>query len=135
VILITWILNICEQPTDFPNPTTVDPTRPIGSYNLNGTGFHTCPGLTYAEQTIAEIVKVVFKLKNVRRAAGDAGRLAGFKTIINETETNMFMTPYGTTSPWPGSMFIVVRLFLVVEMIGWLIFSSMTTEFEIICIP
>ncbi|KAJ7923789.1 heme peroxidase [Mycena leptocephala] len=95
------------NPTDFPNPTTVDPTRPIGSYNLNGAGFHTCPGLTYAEQTITEIVKVVFKLKNVRRAAGDAGRLAGFKTIINETETNMFMTPYGTTSPWPGSMFIV----------------------------
>ncbi|KAJ7028392.1 hypothetical protein C8F04DRAFT_1398916 [Mycena alexandri] len=68
--------------------------------------FHTCPGVTYAEQTIAEIVKVVFKLKNVRRAEGDSGKLAGFKQIINETETNVFITPYGTTSPWPGSMFL-----------------------------
>jgi len=95
------------NPSDFPNPTTVDPTRPVESYNLNGTGFHTCPGVTYAEQTIAEIVKVVFRLKNVRRAAGDSGKLAGFKTIINETETNVYLTPYGTTSPWPGSMYIV----------------------------
>ncbi|KAJ7506939.1 heme peroxidase [Mycena galericulata] len=95
------------NPSDFPNPTTVDPTRPVESYNLNGTGFHGCPGVTYAEQTIAEIVKVVFKLKNVRRAAGDAGKLAGFKTVVNETETNVYLTPYGTTSPWPGSMYLV----------------------------
>ncbi|KAF9029808.1 hypothetical protein BDZ89DRAFT_1112449 [Hymenopellis radicata] len=65
--------------------------------------------VTYAEQTIAEILKVVFKLKNVHRAAGDAGRLAGFKTAINETETNLYLTSYGMTSPWPGSMYIVER--------------------------
>ncbi|KAJ7160327.1 heme peroxidase [Mycena filopes] len=94
------------NPDDFPNPTAVDPSRPVTSYNLNGTGFHGCPGVTYAEQTIAEIVKVVFKLKNVRRAEGDSGRLAGFKQIVNETETNVYLTPYGTTSPWPGSMFL-----------------------------
>ncbi|KAJ7078001.1 heme peroxidase [Mycena belliarum] len=95
------------NPADFPNPTAVDPTRPASSYNLNGTGFHGCPGVTYAEQTIAEMVKVIFKLKNIRRAAGDAGKLAGFKSIINETETNVYLTPYGTTSPWPGSMYLV----------------------------
>ncbi|KAJ7785469.1 heme peroxidase [Mycena olivaceomarginata] len=80
------------NPVDFPNPTAVDPSRPRNTYNLNGAGFHTCPGVTYAEQTIAEIVKVVFQLKN---------------TIINETETNVYLTPYGTTSPWPGSMYLV----------------------------
>ncbi|KAF7358979.1 Heme peroxidase [Mycena sanguinolenta] len=95
------------NPTDFPDPLTVDPTRPPASYNLNGAGFHTCPGVSYAEQTIAEIVKVVFKLKNVRRAAGDAGRLAGFRMKVNETETNVYLTPYGTTSPWPGEMMLV----------------------------
>jgi hypothetical protein len=124
-----FFLIVLNQPADFPNPTVVDPSRPLESYNLNGAGFHTCPGVTYAEQTIAEIVKVVFQLKNVRRAAGDPGKLAGFKTIINETETNVYLTPYGTTSPWPGSMYLVVRLQLFRFMVGALIVASMTTEF------
>jgi linoleate 10R-lipoxygenase len=97
-----------SQPLEFPNPKTVDPHRPIASYNLNGVGFHACIGLTFVEQTITEIIKVIFRLKNVRRAPGNAGRLAEFKTIINETETNMYLTPFGTTSPWPGSMYLVV---------------------------
>ncbi|KAF8579879.1 heme peroxidase [Ramaria rubella] len=95
------------NPTDFPNPTNVDPTRPKASYNLNGTGFHGCPGVSYAEHTIAEILKVIFGLKNVRRAQGDAGKLVGFTTVINETETNVYVQPNGTTSPWPGSMHLV----------------------------
>jgi linoleate 10R-lipoxygenase len=108
------------QPTDFPNPTAVDPTRPRASYNLNGTGFHGCPGVTYAEQTIAEIVKVVFGLKNVRRAPGTAGQLVGYTTVINETETNVYVHPNGSTSPWPGSMHLVVRccLFFVAFVSG-----------------
>ena len=51
---------------------------------------------------------MVFKLQNVRRAAGDAGRLPGFTEIVNETETNVFIKPNGTTSPWPGSLYLVV---------------------------
>jgi hypothetical protein len=51
---------------------------------------------------------VVFKLQNVRRASGDVGRLSGFIEIVNETETNVFIKPNGTTSPWPGSMYLVV---------------------------
>ena len=96
------------QPKEFPNPTTIDPHRPKASYNLNGTGFHVCTGAEYAEQTIAEILSVVFKLQNVRRASGDAGRLSGFTEIVNETENNVFIKPNGTTSPWPGSMYLVV---------------------------
>ncbi|KAJ7619752.1 hypothetical protein B0H17DRAFT_1219696 [Mycena rosella] len=57
--------------------------------------------------TITEIVKVVFGLKNVRRVPGAAGSLAGFQTIVNETQTNIYLTPYETTSPWPGSMYLV----------------------------
>ncbi|KAJ7208882.1 heme peroxidase [Mycena pura] len=97
------------NPADFPNPTSVDPSRPASAYNLNGTGFHLCPGVALAVQTIAEVLKVVFKLKNVRRAPGNDGTMLGFKTIVNETETNVYLTPYGTTSPWPGSMNLVVR--------------------------
>ncbi|KAJ7869580.1 hypothetical protein B0H14DRAFT_2571760 [Mycena olivaceomarginata] len=82
---------------DFRNPTAVDPTRPASSYRLLGSGFHIFPGLSFAEQTVAEALKAVFKLKNVRRAAGDAGRLPGFKILLNgTTEMNVYKTPYGT---------------------------------------
>jgi hypothetical protein len=39
-----------HQPVDFPNPDKVDPTRPRERYQLQGAGFHNCPGVTYAEQ-------------------------------------------------------------------------------------
>ena len=105
------ILSLC-QPTDFPDPLKIDPTRPESSYSYNGTGFHKCPGVTYAEQTIAEIVKVVFSLKNVQRAPGNDGKLAGFTTLMNETPTKVYLTPYGMTSPWPGSMTLMVSFLL-----------------------
>ncbi|KAF8878553.1 hypothetical protein BD779DRAFT_1474745 [Infundibulicybe gibba] len=95
------------NPNEFPNPTSINPARPKELYNLNGAGFHNCPGVTYAEQTIAEILRVVFRLKNVRRAPGRAGRLNGFTTVVNETETNMFINPIGSVSPWPGSMHLI----------------------------
>ncbi|KAF8878550.1 heme peroxidase [Infundibulicybe gibba] len=94
------------DPNEFPNPTSIDLTRPKASYNLGGTGFHKCPGVEYAEQTIAEILRVVFRLKNVRvhQASGPTQWLYdGHK----RNETNMFITPIGSTSPWPGSMHLV----------------------------
>ncbi|KAJ3760774.1 heme peroxidase [Lentinula raphanica] len=99
--------NAHRNPAEFPDPLKVDPTRPKSAYNLNGTGFHQCPGVTYAEQTIAEIVKVVFSLKNVRRAPGNAGKLGGFTIVKDETETNMYVKPNGILTTWPGSMYLV----------------------------
>ncbi|KAG6830523.1 hypothetical protein H0H87_007821, partial [Tephrocybe sp. NHM501043] len=95
------------NPVDFPEPTKINPTRPPASYNLNGAGFHNCPGTAYAQLTIVEIVKSVFSLKNVRRAPGDEGKLHGFSEIIHETETEFFVQRNGTVSAWPGSMHIV----------------------------
>ena len=99
-----------SQPIDFPDPTSVNPKRPIASYNLNGAGFHNCPGTNYAQLTIIEIVKAVFKLKNVRRAPGDAGKLHGFTEIIRETENDFFVQRNGKVSAWPGSIVIVVSV-------------------------
>ncbi|KAF5365312.1 hypothetical protein D9758_005455 [Tetrapyrgos nigripes] len=95
------------NPTDFPNPTTIDPTRPASSYSYNGVGFHKCLGIAFAEQTITAIVGVVFSLKNVRRAPGNDGKLVGFTELQNATPTKVYVTDYGTTTPWPGAMHLV----------------------------
>ncbi|KJA20426.1 hypothetical protein HYPSUDRAFT_166972 [Hypholoma sublateritium FD-334 SS-4] len=98
------------NPADFPDPTTVNPSRPLNSYHLNGAGFHNCIGTAFAYTTITEIVKVIFKLPNVRRAPGPAGRQNRINEVINGTDTDYFVQRNGTISRWPGSMQIVVRI-------------------------
>ncbi|KAF9258714.1 heme peroxidase [Marasmius fiardii PR-910] len=118
---------------DFPNPTKVDPTRPASSYGYNGVGFHKCLGIAFAEQTITEIVRVVFSLKNVRRAPGNDGKLVGFTELQNETATNVYLTDYGTTSAWPGSMILAVSLSsgLVLQSMNVFCSSSMMREMDV----
>ncbi|KAG6852246.1 hypothetical protein C0991_001607, partial [Blastosporella zonata] len=95
------------NPLDFPDPTSVNPSRPASAYNyINGTGFHSCPGVAYSILTITEIVKTVFGLKNIRRAPGNAGILRGFTDILHETESDSFIQRNGTVSAWPGSMYL-----------------------------
>jgi hypothetical protein len=72
-----------------------------------------CTGAEYAEQIIAEMLRVVFKLQNVPRAPGDVGRLAGFTEIVNETENNVYIKPNGTTSPWTGPMYLFLFFFFL----------------------
>jgi hypothetical protein len=62
--------------------------------------------------SITEIVKAVFKLKNVRRAPGNAGRQHRFTEIVNETETDYYIQRDGTVGAWPTSMHIVVCPFV-----------------------
>ena len=78
------------------------------------------------------MLRVVFKLQNVRRAPGDAGRLPGFTEIVNETENNVYIKPNGTTSPWPGPMYLVVSR-RCIQKHGfwfwfWLLDSSTTSD-------
>ncbi|KAF9458998.1 heme peroxidase [Collybia nuda] len=106
---IIWasLRNAQRNPADFPNPTKVDPTRPRKNQPYFGSGFHVCAGVDMAEQTITDIVKTIFQLKNLRRAPGPAGTLKGIKQVVNDTETHLYVMPNGTLTPWPSSMHLV----------------------------
>jgi len=96
------------NPLDFPDPTTVNPRRPSSAYaTINGGGFHSCIGVNYAQKSIVEAVKIIFSLKNIRRAPGPAGTLRQFSETIHETGTDFFVQRNGTVSMWPGSMHVV----------------------------
>ena len=45
-----------------------------------------CIGVDFAIDVIAEIVKIIFSLKNVRRGPGDSGRLVKTTKIFNLAE-------------------------------------------------
>jgi linoleate 10R-lipoxygenase len=97
------------QPADFPNSEKVKTDRLPTSYDLTPMLRHK-NGTDLAVAFAAEVLREVFKLKNVRRATGNAGRLAKFTTVINKTDTDVYITPTGKTSPFPGSMQIMVSI-------------------------
>lgn len=124
------------QPADFPNPTAVDPTRPKESYQLQGAGFHNCPGVDFAADTIPEIIKIIFTLPGLRRAPNPAGTCASFNLNKLGTDNKMYVTSTGNWSPWPGSLIVAVSsafLFLFsvrrdAFFADWVVFCSMTPE-------
>ncbi|KIJ45873.1 hypothetical protein M422DRAFT_226935 [Sphaerobolus stellatus SS14] len=95
------------NPSDFPNPEAVDPTRPKESYQLQGAGFHMCPGVDFVAETLPEIIKIIFTLPGLRRAPGRQGVLASFIDRQFETDNRMYLTSSGNWGPWPGSLFVV----------------------------
>src|SRR6266576_4260204 len=108
---------IAMQPAQFPEPLEIDPRRQRTSYRILGNEFFSGPIAAFGEQIIVEVLKVILKLRNLRRAEGDLGRLAGFRTLVHETEMKVYLMPDGSTSCWPGPLHLVVSasLLLVVE--------------------
>lgn len=82
--------------------------RPPEKYLLQGAGFHECLGLHFSEQAILEMIKVIFRLKNLRRAEGAAGVLAGFTQPSNGTDVPLYLDDTGNVTYWPGSLTLVV---------------------------
>ncbi|GJJ14559.1 hypothetical protein Clacol_008824 [Clathrus columnatus] len=106
-IIFTSFRNAHLNPMDFPDPQTVNPQRPKDNYQLQGAGFHDCPGFSFSQQTIPEILKIVFKLPNVRRAPDNTGYMANFMLNQFGTDNKMYISNTGNVTPWPGSMTIL----------------------------
>jgi hypothetical protein len=64
-----------HDPAIFPNPDEVDLNRPMDSYIHLGYGPHQCLGLPMAKITLTCMLKEVARLKNLRPAAGEQGKL------------------------------------------------------------
>ncbi|KAG8877662.1 hypothetical protein FRB98_006589 [Tulasnella sp. 332] len=88
-----------------PDPTVVDPTRPIHYYTMFGVGMHECLGRWFVQATMPHVIRSVFSLKNIRRAPGQAGKLNRFDyTLFGSTPASMFMDSRADVTPWPSSM-------------------------------
>ncbi|CUA69779.1 hypothetical protein RSOLAG22IIIB_08699 [Rhizoctonia solani] len=95
------------DPERFPNPQTVDPRRPEERYAIQAIGAHACPSLDATEQSMAAILREIFKLKNIRRAPGVLGQLDGFDTDVLGTKFRKYIDDKGGISPWPTSLVVV----------------------------
>ncbi|KAL4246543.1 hypothetical protein ABKN59_008748, partial [Abortiporus biennis] len=92
-----------QNPEDFPNPGSVNPRHPASKYFNQGAGFHMCPAVDFSQRVIVEIMRLIFSLKNIRRATGTAGRMESFILDGNK----MYIDNTGFVSPWPSSLTVV----------------------------
>ncbi|KAG6837767.1 hypothetical protein H0H93_001694 [Arthromyces matolae] len=61
------------EPKEIDRPLEIDPSRHVPS--LLGVGLHKCPAGGFIDQTMPELFKAIFSLKNLRRDIGKSGRL------------------------------------------------------------
>ncbi|CAE6536627.1 unnamed protein product [Rhizoctonia solani] len=102
--LFVSLANSNLDPEAFKDPHTVDPDRPREAYNLFGFGMHKCMGDQFTERTMPAVIKSIFKLKNIRRAPGESGKLRSFTQDLHGTKQTMFLSARGLVTPWPASM-------------------------------
>lgn len=64
-----------HDPTVFPNPDSVDLSRPLDSYIHLGHGPHECLGLPMTRTSLTTMVREIARLKNLRPALGPQGKI------------------------------------------------------------
>lgn len=84
----------------------VNPERTRDNYAVQGIGFHGCPGVHFAERTLLAVMRVIFSLKNLRRAPGSDGHLSSFKDLAQGTPMRLYTDEKGKMTPWPLSMVV-----------------------------
>lgn len=91
-----------HDPTMFPNPDEVDLNRPMDSYIHLGYGPHQCLGLPMAKVTLTCMLKEVAKLKNLRPAPGDQGKLHKVEAKAGKYPYHAYLTEnWDTYFPFP----------------------------------
>ena len=91
-----------HDPSAFPDPETVDLTRPMDAYIHYGWGPHQCLGREASQVGLATMLKTIAKLQGLRRALGPQGEL---KTVKDERGFSGYLTEDGAeVVPYPCSM-------------------------------
>lgn len=89
---------------DFCHPNKIDPDRKTPS--IQGMGLHKCPGIGFVDETMPELFKSIFRLKNLRRDSGKAGRLEMFvcHPAPAQSDPKVYLDPTGEISHFPRSL-------------------------------
>ncbi|KAH8917077.1 heme peroxidase [Atractiella rhizophila] len=106
-LLLLSTSNAHMDPSIFPDPLKVNPFRPKESYMLMGHGLHYCLGAKLVELPILETIKPIFRLKNIRRQPGPAGKLARYPKELAGSCFHFCLTPDSKEVPMPMSLSIL----------------------------
>ncbi|KAH8821386.1 linoleate diol synthase [Xylogone sp. PMI_703] len=92
------------DPAAFPNPEKLDPHRPFSAYTLLGHGMHFCFGARLVGCSLAATLREVFKLKNVRRAAGSQGHFSIVEHEFAGVKMRQYLDANANESPIPSTL-------------------------------
>uniref|UniRef100_A0A060TJX0 ARAD1D50600p n=1 Tax=Blastobotrys adeninivorans TaxID=409370 RepID=A0A060TJX0_BLAAD len=92
------------DPAAFPEPEKLNPHRPFKDYTLLGWGLHYCFGARLVGCSLAATLREVFKLKNVRRADGKAGRFARVEHEFAGIKMRKYLDANAKESPIPSTL-------------------------------
>ncbi|KAJ5887878.1 hypothetical protein N7495_007919 [Penicillium taxi] len=97
-----------HDPTVFPEPNTVQLNRPLDSYISQGQGPSTSFGQEISKVALVAMLRVVARLPNLRRAAGEQGQLkkipqeGGYYVYLRQDGTSYFPFPMSLKLQWDG---------------------------------
>ncbi|KAG2132772.1 heme peroxidase [Suillus clintonianus] len=90
----------------FPNPRILDTTRTPRERYLQGDGCFKVLGDDLANTIMAEVLRAVLSLGNVRRGPGQSGKLARFPDTALPVLHYAYLNEKMLQSPWPTSMVV-----------------------------
>ncbi|KAK0729630.1 heme peroxidase [Lasiosphaeris hirsuta] len=94
--------NSAKDANYFPEPSTVNPRRPVGSYIQYSAGPHAILGREISHAALTEMFRALFKHKNVARAPGPQGEL---KKVVREGDSVLYLREdWGALTPFPVTM-------------------------------
>lgn len=95
------------DPVAFPDPQRLDPTRPLSAYTLFGHGMHKCFGERMTGKALVAILREVFKLPNLRRADGRAGRFSIVEHEVAGVKLRAYLDGNSKESVVPTSLRLI----------------------------
>ncbi|KAI0778881.1 heme peroxidase [Trametes elegans] len=95
------------NPADFPDPLTVNPSRPVEAYQvLQDASFSKCLGTVQTEEILVEIIKGVFQLPNAQRVAGPTGKVGRVHLNRFGVGLDMYADEIGLPDYWPNALVV-----------------------------
>ncbi|EWC45464.1 hypothetical protein DRE_00863 [Drechslerella stenobrocha 248] len=92
------------DPSIFPEPERVNPQRALADYAGLGYGLNSCFGAGLIGASLAATLRTVFRLKNVRKAAGKLGNFTTVQHCVAGLELKFYLDDNAKESLVPTSL-------------------------------